>query len=454
MTAPPATRLVRAPSRFPGEVTLRLSSRDGWRRLSYVTELSRTHGDLVELAMPWATVVVVSHPDDIRDVLVTHGRSMHKGRALELAKALLGEGLLTSEGEFHLRQRRLAQPAFHRQRIGAYAEAMGRATAAVRDRWRDGAAVDIHAEMMELTLTIVAATLFGADVSGDSAEVSEALDAAFRAVSLGFAAGPLGMALFKLPLPSTRRFTRAKDALDAIIYRIIAERRRDGRDRGDLLSMLLSAQDDEGDGSGMTDRQLRDEVITLFLAGHETTANALAFAWLLLARHPDAAASLHAEVDRVLGDRVPTLDDLAAMPYTRAVVAETMRLYPPAYIVGRRAAVPVTVAGQPFPARTIFLVSQWVTHRDPRWWPEPEAFRPERWFDEAAAAARPKFAYFPFGGGTRICIGEQFAWMEAMLCLAMLARRWRVEVPGPDPALQPIITMRPKGGLPAVLRRR
>lgn len=454
MSAPGPQRLVRVPSRFPGQPMLRLSSRDGWRRLSYIADLARTHGDLVQVAMPWATVVVVSHPDDIRDVLVTHGKSMHKGRILELAKLLLGEGLLTSEGAFHLRQRRLAQPAFHRQRIGTYADAMARATAAVRDRWRDGQAVDIHAEMMELTLTIVAATLFDADVSGDTREVSEALDAAFRAVSLGFAAGPLGIALLRLPLPSARRFERAKAALDAIIYRIIAERRRDGRDRGDLLSMLLSAQDDEGDGTGMTDRQLRDEAITLFLAGHETTANALAFAWLLLARHPGAATALHEEVDRVLGDRAPTLEDLAAMPYTRAVVAETMRLYPPAYIVGRRAVDPVTVGGHDFPARTIFLVSQWITQRDPRWWPEPEAFRPERWFDEAAAAARPKFAYFPFGGGTRICIGEQFAWMEAMLCLAMLARRWTVEVPGPDPGLQPIITMRPKGGLPAVLRRR
>lgn len=446
--------LVRARPRYPGEFLRRVASRDGFQRLQFFTWLQATYGDLVQFRAGALSVVLVSHPDDIREVLVTQHKVMHKGRALERAKMLLGEGLLTSEGEFHLRQRRMVQPAFHRQRIAAYAATMSAAAAATASRWHDGQAVDVHAEMMSLTLAIVAGTLFDADVSGDTSEVAEALDAAFQAVSLGFGFGPFSALLDKLPLPSRRRFFRAKAKLYAIIDRIVAERRQAGDDRGDLLSMLLAAQDDEGDGSAMTDAQLRDEAITLFIAGHETTANALTFGWLLLARHPEARARLEAEVDAVLGDRAPTMDDLARLPWTRAVVAETMRLYPPAYIVGRRAVAPVTLGDVTLPADTIFVQSQWLVHRDPRWWPDPTAFRPERWLDDAAAAARPKLAYFPFGAGTRICVGEQFAWMEAMVCLAVLARRWRVDVPGPDPALEPIITLRPKDGLPGVVRAR
>ena len=446
--------LVSLTPRYPGQFLRRVAARDGWQRLQFFGELKAAHGDLVRFGAGALSVVLVSHPDDIREVLVNQHKAMHKGRALERAKMLLGEGLLTSEGEFHLRQRRLVQPAFHRQRIAAYAGTMDAAARVVDARWKDGQALDVHAEMMALTLAIVAGTLFDADVSDDTNEVAEALEAAFQAVSLGFGFGPFAAVLDRLPLPSRRRFFRAKTKLYAIIDRIVADRRRTGEDRGDLLSMLLSAQDDEGDGTGMSDEQLRDEAITLFIAGHETTANALTFAWLLLARHAEARQRLEAEVDAVLGDRAPTMDDLARLPFTRAVMAETMRLYPPAYIVGRRAVAPVELRGTTFPVDTIFVQSQWLVHRDPRWWPEAEAFRPERWLDEAAAAARPKMAYFPFGAGTRICVGEQFAWMEAMICLAVLARRWRVEVPGPDPALEPIITLRPRGGLAGVVRRR
>lgn len=441
-------------ARYPGEFLRRFAFGDGWDRLRYFAHLQRTMGDLVTFTVGGQPIVLVSHPDDIRDVLVTHGRVMHKGRALERAKMLLGNGLLTAEGEFHLRQRRLVQPAFHRQRIGAYATAMTDAATATAARWRDGQAMDLHAEMMALTLAIVARTLFGADVSGDADEVADALDAAFAAVSLGFGYGPLSAVADRLPLPSRRRFARAKEKLDAIILRIITERRRTAEDRGDLLSMLLAAQDVDGDGTGMTDEQLRDECITLFIAGHETTANALSFALLMLARHPEVEAALLAELDLALGDRVPTMEDLGALPYTRAVVAETMRLYPPAYIIGRRSTAPVALRGHTFEAGTVFVQSTWIVHRDPRWWPEAERFDPTRWLDPAAEAARPRFAYFPFGAGTRICVGEQFAWMEAMLCLAVLARRWHVDVPGPDPVLDPIITLRPKGGLAAVVRGR
>ena len=257
-----------------------------------------------------------------------------------------------------------------------------------------------------------------------------------------------------LPTPKKRRFKKGKRVLDATIDRIIAERRASGEDTGDLLSMLLHATDTEGDGGGMSDQQLRDEAITIFIAGHETTANALTWTWLLLARNATVEAALHEEVDRVIGDRLPTTDDLPQLAMTRAIIAESMRLYPPAYTIGRRATEAYAVRGFTFPARTIFLAPQFIVHRDPRWWPDPDRFDPSRWLHPEASATRPKLAYFPFGAGTRICVGEQFAWMEAMLVLATLARRWRVHVPGPDPALEPIITLRPNGGLPATLQRR
>ncbi len=421
-------------------------------RIELLRSMAREHGDVSQLMLGKQRIVMLTHPDDIRDVLVTNQRMFRKGQALERAKVLIGEGLLTSEGELHLRQRRLVQPAFHRARIGAYAGAMTAAAMSQQARWSDGEQLDANRAMMHITLDIVAATLFGADVDAESSEIGKALDDVFEAFTIGY--GPLTPLLDILPTARRRRFEAGKRRVDATIDRIIASRRQSGEDTGDLLSMLLHATDTEGDGTGMSDQQLRDEAITLFIAGHETTANALTWTWLLLSRYPDAERALHDEVDRVLGDRLPTMDDLSALPMTRAIIAESMRLYPPAYIVGRRAMEPYTVRGFDFPARTIFLAPQFIVHRDPRWWPDGERFKPERWLDADATAVRPKMAYFPFGAGTRICVGEQFAWMEAMLVLATLARRWRVRVDGPDPELEPIITLRPKGGLPARLEKR
>lgn len=420
-------------------------------RLGFFREMVRKHGDISSLRIGSQRVVMLTHPDHIRDVLVTHGRQFTKGRALERAKQMVGEGILTSEGEFHLRQRRLLQPAFHRTRLEGYARQMSDWAGRLRDTWVDGAQVDVNAEMMRLTLNIVAATLFSADVDGETEEIAEALTAAFDAFDFGY--GLLTPITDRLPTPKRQRFLKGRARLDATIYRMIRERRASGEDRGDLLSMLLVATDTEGDGTGMSDRQLRDEALTLFVAGHETTANLLTWTWLLLARHPQAEARLHAEVDAVLADgRLPTMHDLAALPYTRNVLAESMRFYPPAYIIGRRSIDAYTVGGYTFAPRTVFLLPQYLVHRDPRWWPDAEAFEPDRWLvpDES----RPKFAYFPFGAGTRVCIGEQFAWMEGTLALAALARRWRVTVPGPDPACDPIITLRPKNGMPGVLERR
>ena len=443
MPLPPGPR-----RRFPGEFALALQ-RD---RLGFLERTAREWGDVASFPVGPERLVLLTHPDAIRDVLVTNQRNFRKGRALERAKALIGEGLLTSEGEFHLRQRRLVQPAFHRQRVSAHADTMVRHAARRAGEWREGETRDIHREMMELTLTIAAKTLFDADVDAEAREIGEAITTAFEAFNVTFYL-PLGQLLERLPIPSTRRFERARARLDRTVYAMIAERRRDGTDRGDLLSMLVLASDEEGDGQGMTDVQLRDEALTILLAGHETTANALTWTWYLLAQHPEVERRMHEELD-ALGGAPPTADDAARLPYTRMVLAESMRLFPPAWVVGRRAIGEFAVGGYAIPARSIILAPQWLVHRDPRWFADPERFDPDRWLPERAAD-RPKFAYFPFGGGTRICVGEQFAWLEGILLLAVLGRHWRFHlVPGHPVVPEPIITLRPKHGVRVTLERR
>ena len=316
--------------------------------------------------------------------------------------------------------------------------------------------LDVAAEMKALTLGIAGQTLFGADVGDRAGEVAEALADALRAAPLAFL--PFGKFALRLPVPLAARFRRARARLDAVVFGIIAERRAaeargEPVDRGDLLSMLLEARDDEdGSGAALTDDELRDEVMTLFLAGHETTASALSWTWYLLAKNPGVQARLHAELDAVLGAgdarRAPGVDDLAALPYTRAVVAESMRLFPPAYAIGRLCVERTTLGGYAVEPGWGVLTSPWLAHRDARWWPEPARFRPERWLDPAEEAERPRFAYFPFGGGSRICIGEPFAWTEAMLVLATLAGRWAVRlVEGFEPKPRGAVTLRPNGGV-------
>lgn len=435
-------------ARFPGDLLLRMTR----HRLELLRSMAAMHGDVSQLTLGRQQVVLLTHPDDIRDLLITNQRNFRKGQALDRAKVLVGEGLLTSEGELHLRQRRLVQPAFHRARIAGCATAMTTAALAQQAQWTDGQQLDANRAMMHITLDIVATTLFGADVAGETGAITTALDDVFKAFTIGYS--PLTPLLDLLPSPRRRRFERGKRRLDDTIARMIAARRAAGGGTDDLLSMLLHATDVEGDGTAMSDAQLRDEAITIFIAGHETTANALTWTWLLLARNPAAEQALHDEIDAALDGRVATMDDLSRLPFARAIIAESMRLYPPAYVIGRRAIGACTFGGYDFPARTIFLAPQFLVHRDPRWWLEPDRFLPERWLDGEAQASRPKLAYFPFGAGTRICVGEQFAWMEAILVLVTLAQRWRVRVDGPDPALEPIITLRPRGGLPARLERR
>jgi cytochrome P450 len=422
--------------------------------MEFLTRLAAEHGDVAGFHIGRQPIVLVSDPDRIRDVLVTHGRQFHKGRGLERAKLLLGEGLLTSEDDFHLRQRRLAQPAFHRARIAAYADVMARYARRQADGWRDGDRLDVSREMAAYTLAVVGKTLFDSDIEDQTQDIGESLAAAIEAFN--FSVLPFADLLLALPLPVSRRFKRGRDRLDATIYGLVAERRASGEDRGDLLSMLLLAQDDEGDGGRMTDRQLRDEALTLLLAGHETTANLLAWTFYLLSGHPDAERRLHAEVDDVGAESLGS-EDLARLPFARAVLAESMRLYPPAWIVGRRALGEYAIGEHVVPARTIVLMSQWIVHHDPRWWPDAGAFQPERWLPGGSALdpTRPKFSYFPFGAGTRVCIGEQFAWMEGTLALATIARRWRLRL-APDAVVQPqpIITLRVKGGLPMTAHAR
>jgi cytochrome P450 len=420
--------------------------------LNYLQNLAREYGDIVFFRMGGQDVFFLNHPDYVKDVLVTHNQNFKKGRALQRSKRLLGEGLLTSEGEFHRRQRRLAQPAFHRARIASYADLMTNYATQTSERWRDGETLDISEEMMRLTLAIVGKTLFDADVESDAQDVGQSLSvimSLFNAMLLPFAE-----LLEKLPLPQKKRFQKAKDQLDAIIYRLIEERRRSGEDHGDLLSMLLLAQDEEQGSGGMTDEQVRDEAMTIFLAGHETTSNALTWTWYLLSEHPEVEARLHEELDAVLQGRVPEFNDVAQLRYTEMVLAESMRLYPPAWAIGRLALGETEVGGYRIPAGSLVLLSQYAMHHDARYFTEPERFDPLRWTSEAREA-RPQYSYFPFGGGSRRCIGEGFAWMEGILLLATLAQGWRLRlVPNHPVKPHPVITLRPRHGMLMRLERR
>ncbi|MDQ3280022.1 MAG: cytochrome P450 [Acidobacteriota bacterium] len=412
--------------------------------LRFLTRVSNAYGDTVHFRIARAHLYFFRHPEHVRDVLVTRNASFLKGLALQRTKIVLGEGLLTSEGELHKRQRRLAQPAFHRERIQHYGEVMVEKGLVARDRWRDGEELDIAHEMMRLTLAVVAKTLFDADVEESADEIGAALTELI--LMFPVLLNPLAPLILRMPfMPQVRRFRSALAQLDRVIYGIIEERRRAGVDRGDLLSMLLLATDVEGDNTGMSDLQLRDETMTIFLAGHETTANALAWTWYALARNPHVERELHRELDEVLGNRPPTPADYPNLRYTEMVLAESMRIFPPAWGIGRYAHEEVEIGGYHLPKEALVVVSQWVTHRDPRFWPDPEKFDPLR-FAPDAKAQRPRMSYFPFGAGPRICIGEGFAWMEGVLLLATIAQKWRFEK-GPDVDPQALITLRPRSAM-------
>ena len=404
---------------------------------AFLRGISQKYGPIVRFRYPWRSMYFVDDSAMLQDVFVNNAADFKKGRGTERLSRLLGNGLLTAAQPEHLQHRRLVQPVFHKKRIDACAEVMVDATRRRVDAWVPGATIAIDREANHLALEIVASALFGSNLTNDMAEIGKALDVSIA--TFPFAMLPFSQIFDTIPIPITRRFNAARDTLDRIVYRMMAEHRASGRDSGDLLSMLLASRD-EGN-AGMTDAQIRDEALTILLAGHETTANAIAWTFALLGRYPEIETRLHAHLDAVLGDRDPTLDDLPELAYVRALFAEVMRLYPPAWITARRALVDTHVEAYPIAKDDIVIVSQFVTHHNPRYWPDPDRFDPERF---TSGMPEEKFAYFPFGGGNRLCIGERFAWMEGMLAIATIARRVRLVPLDDEPvAANPSVTFRP-----------
>jgi cytochrome P450 len=415
----------------------------------FAVGLAREHGDVVRFRIGSLDFCMLSHPDDIEYVLRGNHRAFSKDKGTRLLSSLLGDGLLTSAGEVWRRARRLSQPAFQLDQLQKYTEVMVSCADRMLAQWKSRQRRDVHVDMMKLTLEIVAQTLFSASVAGKAHIVGEAMDVVMKYFASVVSIIPW---LSRLPLPANLRYWRAIKQLDEIVYDTIAQRRAGKTHGDDLLARLLAAQDD--DGSRMTDRQLRDELVTLFLAGHETTALALSFTFYLLAAHPETDARLAVELDEVLQGRLPTYADIPRLRYTEWVVKESMRLYPPAPSIGREALEDCELGGYFIPKGTQLALVQWVVHRDPRWFEDPESFKPERW-DNDLAKRLPRCAYFPFGDGPRICIGYQFAMMEAVLVLATIAQRFRLEL-APDFKLRLLhsVTLRPKGGVRMVINDR
>lgn len=425
--------------------------------LGFVTGCARRYGDIVHYNAMGLSVYQLNHPDLIEQVLVQNHHSFIKERFTRDLSFVIGNGLLVSEGDFWRRQRRMAQPAFQPRQVERYAEVMVDCAERRTADWHAGQHLNVHEEMTHVTMEIVARTLFDTELRQEAAEIGRSIDLLMTEyLSAGGVARIFLPKRLKflglLPTPSVRRQRAAIRRFDEILLPIIQQRRASGLARQDLLSMLLHAQDQ--DGSQMTDRQLRDEAVTLFVAGHETTALALSYAWYLLALHPEKERCLHDELDSVLGGRRPGVADLPCLPYAEWVVKEAMRLYPPAWGIGREATEDVEIGGYAAPKGTQMFLYQWVMHRDPRYFDEPEAFVPERW-DNDLARRLPRFAYFPFGGGPRVCIGNHFAMTEATLVLATIAQRFRLElVPGFQLQLVPSITLRPRHGIPMLVSER
>ena len=427
-----------------------------WRRfrpanpIDLFQHLVQEYGDIAHYKIGWNHIVFLNHPDYIREVLVVQNDNFVKERTVRRSKMLLGEGMITSEGAQHRAQRQVAQPAFHRQRIPEYAEATVREAARARDLWRNGEERNIAIDMMHLTLNVVSETLFATDLRD---EVDELADAINRIMGLYnfLVMLPAAEWLVQVRPPGLAAFVRARKRIDAVMHRMIEAHREQHSDRGSLLDLMLAASPDR---SPESERSLRDQVITIFLAGYETVANALAWTWYLLSQNPDCERRFHEEIDRNLQGRLPTYEDIPRLGYVEMVVAESMRLYPPAWAMGRQARGDFQLGEYFLPAKTTVLMSQFITHRDARFFPDPLRFDPER-FTPEAKARRTKFTYFPFGAGFRQCIGESFAWMEGVLLLATLGQKWKLKlVPGQRVEPEPLITLRPKYGMRMQLESR
>lgn len=413
--------------------------------------LARDHGDVVSLEMGRFKVFLISHPDHVKDVLVVNHARFEKGEVLQEPKRLLGDGLLTSEGAFHRRQRRLIQPVFHHRRMAEYVDLMVGCATRIADGWREGEVVDVPDEMVRLTMSALAKVVFDADIEDDEArETARALATCLS--MFGRLASPYARLLDRIPTRRNQEFERVLHAFDETVNRLIERRRARGTDGTDVLSQLMRLRED-ATGEPMPDRQVRDEILTFMIAGHETWTNSLIWTWFLLSEHPDVRRRVEAELDEVLSGRAPNGEDVRALRLTGAVHAEALRLYPPVFTVGRTALVDHRIDGFTIPAGSIVLLSPYVVQRDARWFPEPSAFRPDRWLNGEVASA-PTFAYFPFGAGPRVCIGQPLAMLATVLFVATIGRRWRLDlVPGhpvePSPPL-----MRPARGLPMTARRR
>ena len=415
--------------------------------LGTLQRIAREYGDIVTIPIVSDTRILLNHPDYIEQVTVIQQGKFHKSKLTkDVTGRLLGEGLLISEGDFWRRQRRLAQPAFQRNRINEYAATMVESAQAHSRKWQDSEERDIAQEMMALTLEIAVRTLFGTTLPGEARQVGHSLEFLMR-YSLRRARSP-----FKLPerwpTPSNRRAEREIQFLDSLVYRIIDERKKLGNanEHNDLLSLLMAAMDE--DGSQMTPKQLRDEIMTLFMAGHETTALTLSWAWYLLSKNPAAETRLHEELRDVLAGRLPTISDLGRLPYLRGVVNEVLRLYPPAYVLARTSIATCTIGGYDLPAGSTIILSQWVTHHDPRFFADADAFLPERWLD-GLEDRLPAGAYFPFGDGPRRCIGQNFALMEVVLVMATIAQKFQFRLATARKIIpDPLVTLRPRNGIP------
>ena len=419
-------------------------------QLRYLTELAGQYGDIVPLRLFLYRAAFFNRPDLVEEILVTKHRAFVKSIAFRRFAEVAGDGVITSDGDLWRRQHRLVQPAFHRERIEGFAGTMVERAQRLQEAWCAGEEREIQSDMMRVTLEVVCRTLFSADVAGEARTLgtafTDALESVYRRMT-----GVQTMVPGWVPHPTRVRVWRATRRLDRMVYRMIREHQEAG-DRGDLLSMLLAARDE--DGQPMSDRQVRDEVMNIVVAGHETTACVLTWAWYLLALHPEVEARLHAEVDTVLGGRSPTVDDVPRLVYTGHVVAEVLRLYPPLWIITREAIRDVEIGGYLVPKGAVAMFCQWTLHRDARYFERPEQFEPERWAD-GLARRLPRFAYFPFGGGPRICLGNTFALMEATLILAVIAARWRLTlVPGQTIVPNGGITLRAKPGVRMTLQRR
>jgi cytochrome P450 len=416
--------------------------------------LLKTYGNIAHYKFMGTPIVFVNNPDYIREILVTQASAFVKERTVRRMKILLGEGLITSDDPIHMRQRRIVAPAFHRQRIAAYGDQIVACADTQQKQWQPNQQIDIAASSMQLSLEIVARTLFNTEVTADIRSINDEVNTIMGLYNF-IVAFPKLENFIHLPIPGLIKFRRSKRRLDTIVDRLIREHREAGVDKGDLLSMLLASRDEQADASGqhtgMSDDQARDEVLTIFLAGYETVANGLTWTWYLLSQNPDVEARLHDELDAVLGigdrQRLPTLADYPSLRYTEQVFAESMRLYPPAWAMGRMSTKPVTLGPYRIPPGAHFFFSQYIMGRDPQHFPDPLRFDPDR-FSTENKAARPKFTYFPFGGGNRQCIGESFAWMEGVFSIATLAQRWRMTYLGTArPEVQAKITLRPKDPL-------